>query len=123
MPTAMKPAVMPRSSCSSIALARMVRARRRASCSAAGSRTRSESLVGRPAMSIATPPGWAVVRSSVPDGRSRYHSSVLRPPRSTRCRCQARTAAATRSPRGSAVACGDGDWLGDSADDSFTPAG
>ena len=75
---------MPRSSASSRLLAAIARARRRASSSAAGSRTSSDSFVGRPAIMLATPPGWAVVRSSVPVGRSRYQSSVLRPPRSTR---------------------------------------
>ena len=56
-----------------------IRTRRLASCRAVGSRTRSESLVGRPASSMAMPPGCAVVRSSVPDGRSRYQSRVFRP--------------------------------------------
>ena len=101
IPTAMYPVAIPRSSCSSTVLARIARTRRRASSRAIGSRTRSESLVGRPANSIAIPPGCAVVSSRVPDGRSRYHSNVLRPPMPTRCCCQPRTAAATRSSRGS----------------------
>ena len=87
IPIATNPAAMPRSSRSSSALDRIARARRRASSKAAGSRTRSDRRVRRPASSIETPPGWAVVRSSVPEGRSRYQSSVLRPPRSTRVRC------------------------------------
>ncbi len=90
MPMAMKPAAMPRSSESSRVLARIVRARRRASAQGGRLAHQVRHRVGRPARSIATPPGWAVVRSRVPLGRSRCHSRVLRPPRSTRCRCQAR---------------------------------
>src|SRR5665647_3405816 len=111
IPTAMYPAVIPRSSYSSRVLARIVRTRRRASSRAVDSRTRSESLVGRPASIMAIPPGCAVVRSRVPEGRSRYQRRVLRPPRSTRCRCQVRTAAATRSARGSPSA-GNGSGTG-----------
>ena len=93
MPTASQPAAMPRSSASSVVLARIARARRRLSASEPGSRISVDSRVGRPASSMARPLGWALVRSRVPTVRSRYQSRVLRPPRSTSSRAQASTRA------------------------------
>ena len=104
MPMAMKPAAMPR------ALGELEGLRPDGADAATGLveggglAHQVGELVGRPARSIATPPGCAVVRSSVPLGRSRYHSRVLRPPRSTRWRCQTPTAAAVQ--RGVASAGG-----------------
>ncbi len=86
---------------SAVSLARaMAAARRRASSSAAWSRTSSESRVAVPPSSWLRAPRWARPRSRVPSRWSRNQRSVLGPPSSTSRRFHSARAAVTRASRG-----------------------
>jgi hypothetical protein len=99
MPAARNDVSSPRVARNEAARPRISAARTRASANAARSRTRSDKRVGRPARSIDTPPGCAVVRSRAPLVCSTYQSSVFAPPSDVSCRRQPASAAATASVR------------------------
>ncbi|MFC5040433.1 hypothetical protein [Ornithinimicrobium kibberense] len=99
-PIARNPVSIPCSRRSSDVLSRMAPIRREASRKATCSRTSSDSSVGRPESSLATPPGWARLRSNVPVSDVRCHSRVFGPPSSAtsrRHRPRARWTASTRA--------------------------
>ena len=99
MPAARNDVSTPRAARSDTARALISAARARASPNAARSRTRSDSRVGRPARSIDSPPGCAVVRSRAPLVCSTYQSRVFGPPSAVSCRRQPASAASTASVR------------------------